>query len=124
MQQHFFLGPQYAGSSSRKPFLARGLDYLTDPPSLIFFCQVCGEVYAKAPVVRGDRKTTPWRVISHCCHRCSPTFFTSNPPGSLYPAEGCDPDLSSAFPVAVLKWEFDRHQAWHDANISEKVPFV
>ena len=113
MQQHFFLGGTYAGSSPRRSFLARGLDYQIDPPSLSFFCSVCGEVYAKAPVARDDGSTTPWRAVPACCQRCAPPQFYNNPPGSLYLAVGFDPDLASAFPYAVLKWEFERHIDWY-----------
>lgn len=120
MRQHFFLGTSYLGEATRRAFIARGLDQLLDPPSLHFFCKVCGEVYAKAPVVRSDGSTVPWRVISHCCARCQPAHFTSNPPGSLLAAEGCDPDLLSALPDAALKQEFLRHLEWFETPPLER----
>jgi len=112
MHQHFFLGQSYFGSVERRPFFSRSLDYFINPPSLLFWCKVCGEVYAKAPVVRSDGATVPWRAIAHCCSRCRPAHFTSDPPGSLLAAEGCDPELLSALPDAVLKQEFSRHLEW------------
>lgn len=96
MQQHFIIEGRYLGSVERRFDLTRG----ASPFSYAFFCQHCGEVFAKCPI---DGR--PWQYWSRTCRKC-PGGGTLGNPGSLWLS--WDSEFTSALPEPALKWEFQR----------------
>ena len=106
-RQLFFVEGQLLGSALRAPVLVH--TELVPPASGLWFCQHCGEVYAKAPVV--DESTghpTPWQSYRGLCRKCAALSpFASEIPGSIWLS--WDRDFLAALPPDVLTWEFLRH---------------
>lgn len=81
---------------------------LSEPDSLLFYCQRCGEVYARCPVYRPDGSLTAWQALRATCRKCGPhQQWLSEWPGSVWLS--WDREYLAALPVLVLQWEFDRH---------------
>lgn len=81
---------------------------LQAPYSYLWFCQYCGDVYARSPVLDGAGKQSPWQSYASTCRRCAglgSCFYRV--PGSLW--LNWDKNLLAAFPDAVLRYELERH---------------
>jgi hypothetical protein len=107
MDQHFFLEGTYLGTAARRLDLRTG----AFPLSYGFFCQACGEVFATCPIAgRG------WQFWARTCRKC-PGGLTLGEPGSIWLS--WDTEFTSAFPEAVLKWEFLRLLEQYDRTQSD-----
>lgn len=103
-RQLFFIEGHLLGEATRESFFLHG--ELAEPLSGLWFCSHCGEVFAKAPVVRANGKPTPWQSHRACCRKCV-AKSASEVPGSLWLS--WDDKLLASLPPAVLLWEFERH---------------
>lgn len=104
MLQHFIIEGKYLGSAERLFDLTRG----ASPLSYGFFCHACGEVFAKCPI---DGR--PWQYWSRTCRKCAALGGGSlGIPGSI--DLSWDPEFTSAFPLSVLVWEFQRELDYHE----------
>ena len=80
---------------------------LVEPLSYLWFCQHCGETYARTPVYRKDGTLTPWQSHRATCRKCSSRQrFFSEFPGSIWLS--WDSEFLAALPPAVLAWELER----------------
>ena len=106
-RQLFFIEGKLLGSAVRAPVLTFG--ELAAPLSGLWFCQHCGEVFAKAPVIDDTtNRPTPWQSHRSLCRKCAPSSpFASEIPGSIWLS--WDRDFLAALPATVLTWEFLRH---------------
>lgn len=102
-RQLFILNNKLIGEAPRGGILIHASS--AEPLSLLWFCQHCGDVYARAPVYRPDNTLTPWQSFRATCQKCaaSQTYY-SEFPGSLWLA--WDTEYLSALPEAVLQHEF------------------
>lgn len=82
---------------------------LQPPESMLFYCGVCGEVYARLPVMTPMGQTTEWQSYKRLCRKCHAHESLSRGliPGSVW--LGWDGDFLAALPVPVLQWECERH---------------
>lgn len=102
----FIVEGTYLGESPVAAFFVH--EELRAPYSYLWFCEQCGEVYARSPVLDGAGKQSPWQSYASTCRRCarlSACFYRV--PGSLW--LNWDKNLLAAFPDAVLRYEFERH---------------
>jgi hypothetical protein len=91
----YFVGTQYLGQGTR-PY-ERAHNVVIPPHSLAFFCQKCGEVWARVVVESGSEfQVYSRRCLKHSCH-----IF--DPGGSLWFI--WDRDWQNALPKAVLQRE-------------------
>lgn len=100
----FFVGDQYLGESPCDWFFAH--EELRAPYSYIWFCDQCGEVYARSPVLNPAGKQSPWQSFAGCCRRC-PSKSMYRPPGSLW--LNWDKAFIATFTDAVWRYEAERH---------------
>jgi len=98
--QLFFADGALLGSAPRQRELVGG--EFQAPLSLQFYCETCGEVWAKAPVQHADGAQSPWLAYRSGCRK-HPNHH-SQPGGTLFMA--WLPDVSTAFPEGVLRREF------------------
>lgn len=105
--QHFIIEGKYLGQATREKHFVHAS--LVDPCSLLFYCEACGEVYAKCPVE--GAAPGPWLAYRKLCRRCD-SVFAAQVPGSILLS--WDSDFTAAFPVPVLWWEFERHADWFE----------
>jgi hypothetical protein len=106
--QLFFAEGRLLGSCQR-PHISRA-GRLEAPDSLLFFCDCCGEVYAKAPVTTAANHVSPWQSIRRRCSRCGLRNSFEFPflcPGSIICYS--DSDYIAALPVPVWQYETERH---------------
>ena len=113
--QQFFIEGQYLGQVEREA--VRVQEDVRAPASLIFICEVCGEVYAKAPVtnrsILGTDVTgqgvnlSKWQAHTGLCRKHPPTYMFAQVPGSLWRV--WDKPFLEALPMPVLQWELERH---------------
>ena len=103
-QQHFFIEGKYLGHTFRKEVVE----------STAFYCHLCGDVWARFPIEGEVPCCVKWRFQPRTCRTCGLTREGRWPdvPGSVSSIY-TDPELASAFPYAVLKWEFERHIDWY-----------
>lgn len=101
----FVVEGTYLGESPVDYFFAH--EELRAPYSYLWFCDQCGEVYARSPVIKFNGQTSPWQSFAGTCRRCQPNSGFYRPPGSLW--LNWDKDLIAAFPDAVLRYELERH---------------
>lgn len=101
--QAFFVEGHFYGSATR------GLRQVDDrpgeyyfPESLLFFCDKCGEVFAKCPVVDKDGKQVRWRSIAGVCKKC-PSDLTFRSPGTVWLS--WDEGFADAMPKELLEKE-------------------
>lgn len=106
MLQHFFIEGKHLGSAERLVSIAGGV--LGKPMSLLLFCEQCGDTFARAPI-----EGRPWVAYRLLCRKCIPAFNVLVP-GSIWLS--WDREFTSAFPDAVLRWEFNRHLEWFERN--------
>jgi hypothetical protein len=105
MLQHFIIEGKYLGHASRVVEVTA----LRCPPSYGFYCMGCGDVYAKCPI-----EGQPWVYHQRTCRKCrlynSPA--TNGLPGSIQLP--WDEEFTEAFPLPVLRWEFERELEYYD----------
>jgi hypothetical protein len=92
MIRSYFIGQSYLGQSRVSAIVA---------DSYAYYCQACGEVYARLPVDRSSK----WVFRPGCCEKCQPVknaFQTA--PGSLWC--GYDREFNKDLPREVLEREF------------------
>ena len=105
-RQLFFIEGKLLGEASRPGFFR--LAELAEPLSGLWFCQHCGEVFAKAPVLRPDGTLTPWQSYRAICRKCAfRSIYQSEVPGSIWLS--WDDAFLSALPPSIITWEFNRH---------------
>lgn len=105
-RQLFFIEGKLLGEAPREAFFLHG--ELAEPLSALWFCQHCGEVFAKAPIMRANGTVTPWQSYRATCRKCSPkAIFSSEIPGSIWLS--WDYDFLSTLPPCIITWEFNRH---------------
>jgi len=108
--QHFFIEGQYIGSAERH--VVRVHESVQPPWSMIFYCERCGDVYAKAPIElgrgpKGGTLISRFQSYSGLCRRHPPTHMFAEIPGSIW--KHWDHDFIAALPMPVLRWELERH---------------
>lgn len=106
----FIVEGTFLGESPVAAFFAH--EELRAPYSYLWFCERCGEVYARSPVISAAGQTSPWQSFASTCRRCPPTSGVYRLPGSLW--LNWDKDLLAAFPDAVLRHETLRHLDYFD----------
>lgn len=105
----FFVGDRYLGETPADWFFAH--EDLRAPYSYIWFCEHCGEVYARSPVLSYNGKQSPWQAITACCPRC-PSTDRYRLPGSIWLS--WDHDFLATLPDAVWLHEAQRHLDYFD----------
>ena len=106
LRQLFFIEGKLIAEAPRTGFFRHA--ELAEPLSGIWFCQHCGEVYAKAPVLRPNGTVTPWQSHRATCRKCSSkALYNSEVPGSIWLP--WDHEFLDALPPPVLLWELQRH---------------
>jgi len=98
--QHFFLSGQHFGSAARSPVLRRVGVFA--PTSDLYFCTLCGQVYATCPC----DPPTHWQSYAGICSR-HPYQNSMQIPGSIW-RDG-DQEFLAALPHAVLRHELTVH---------------
>ncbi len=105
--QHFFIGPSYMGTTTRgyftfhQKFASEGRPY--DIHSTAWFCETCGEVWARALVENlTTQESHPYRIAIHGC-RLHPTRLHRTPPGSI---RSWYTELLPYLPDAMVEYEF------------------
>lgn len=104
MLQHFIIEGKWLGQSPRQKVWAHNEPQT--PCSLLFFCEVCGTVYATCPVCEVQGHPSTWQSVRKCCSQCQPNTFTA-PAGSIWLS--WDEPFTLALPPAVLEREFLLH---------------
>lgn len=106
-RQLFFIESRLLGEACRDSERVFGEPFR--PRSYLFFCRLCGEVYAQCPCLAPDGSQTPWQAQAGVCRKCGRKHqsFLSEWPGSVYVSG--NPSYLAALPVAVLQWELERH---------------
>lgn len=102
--QSFFIGGRYLGETKRKVQFYH--EEKGPPLSVCWVCRICGEVYAKAPVVDLLGKESEYNVVRRLCPR-HPTQNMWEVAGSLWMS--WDQEFLDALPVPVLQYEMERH---------------
>lgn len=99
--RHFYVNGEYLGSSEDPSRIVHAT--LTQPIPYVMFCPVCGEIWARMPVVNS---MADWRIIGGYCEKHQPpTRFMV--PGSLI--LNWEPELTKILPDAVIRREFELH---------------
>ena len=106
MHQLFIIEGRILGQAPRRKEFVHG--ELQPPVSALFFCRVCGEVYARCPVIQ-EGVPMPWQSYRRICRKCGKTHkpFLDEVPGAIHLS--FDQPFTDAFPVPVLQWELERH---------------
>lgn len=99
----------YRGSSDEHMRIVHA--QLEQPAPYVVFCPVCGDIWARLPVVNSDRE---WQIRGGYCERHrQPTRFII--PGSLI--LDWEPELTAILPDAVVIREFNLHmRLWEKEN--------
>ena len=111
LRQLFFIESRLLGEAPRGKVFWH--EQLAEPPSDLFYCPICGEVWAKFPILRDDGSCCKWQSYSRMCRKCGPKHqrFLSDWPGSV--TRTWDREYMQALPVPVLVWELERHiESW------------
>lgn len=93
-----FYGTAPRGLRSDQDFPSR----VFPPDSLLFFCEACGEVFGKCPVVDKDNNQQRWRSIAGRCGKC-PSDLVFQSPGTVWLS--WDADYQDAMPKELLEKE-------------------
>lgn len=102
MIRHFFIEGRFLGEASFIP------DHWSRCSSYLFYCEDCGEVYAKLPAVDKQGTIQKWQSFCARCRRCTNVYpGASRIPGSIWIP--WDKELILALPMPVLEWEYKRH---------------
>jgi hypothetical protein len=106
-RQLFFIEGKLLGETQRAKVFVHS--DLTEPTSDLYFCGLCGDVYARLPCLRADGSSTPWQSYRCLCRKCgeSKQRFISEWPGSIW--RSWDREFLEALPPEVLAWELLRH---------------
>lgn len=105
-RQLFFIEGRLLGEAPRGLKFVRA--ELAEPTSDLYFCTLCGEVFAKFPCLRADGSSTPWQSYRTFCRKCAAKQrYLSEWPGSVW--RSWDNEFIAALPVPVLQWELERH---------------
>lgn len=106
-RQLYFLEGRLVAESPRG--LVPCHEVLAEPTSDLYFCHICGDVFARFPILRADGSSTTWQSYRSMCRRCGPAHqrYLSEHPGSVW--RTWDKPFLEALPVAVLQWELERH---------------
>lgn len=110
-RQLFFIEGRLLGEATRGPIMRHAT--FMEPSSDLYFCSLCGDVYARLPCLRPDGTQTPWQAYRCMCRKCGTTRqrFLSEWPGSVW--REWDDEFLAALPVPVLQWELMRHiESW------------
>lgn len=106
MKQLFFIEGKLLGETVREKVDWNG--QWAPPVSALFFCAVCGEVFAKCPVVLEDGTNSQWQSYRKVCARHGgDRVLGEDPPGSLWLS--WDRDFLKALPLEVMLREFELH---------------
>src|SRR5687767_11974568 len=104
--QHFFIEGKLLGEAPRG--LIRVHEVHAPPPSYLFYCGNCGDVFARCPVTVKIPQVVSWvnqwHSISKTCWKCRERCkYLSEWPGTL----SCpwDKDFTASFPLTVLQRE-------------------
>lgn len=96
MLQHFSAHGLYLGSRQIPPFRP-GTFGMESPRSLAYFCQSCGETWAKVK----NEGTSLWFVRYRTCLECGDGTLSSAPHWKEDQAQFADD-----WPPAAIEWEF------------------
>lgn len=110
-KQLFFIEGRLLGEVERGSIMRHAT--FMEPTSDLYFCGLCGEVYAKFPCLRPDGSSTQWQSYRCICRKCGATKqrWLSEWPGSIW--HSWDKEFIAALPVPVLQWELERHiESW------------
>ena len=103
--QEFILGNSWLGQSRRIPAWVH--EQAAAPDSLAMFCPVCGEVWARFPVlINATGKYVPFHVLTRNCWKHASEFLL-NVPGSAWLS--WDREFTNAFPREMLERELLLH---------------
>jgi len=111
-RQLFFIEGRLLAEAPRSRIMRHAT--FMEPTSDLYFCGLCGEVYAKFPCLRPDGSSTPWQSYRCVCRKCGATRqrWLSEWPGSVW--RSWDKEFLAALPVPVLQWELLRHIESHE----------
>jgi len=110
-RQYFFAGSALLGDTPRQLVPIKE-DWL-EPASRVWVCQICGEVYQRAPCIRESTGIVSiWCPVRGVCPTCGPKARSLHDwPGTFYlPA---DFDFNAALPQSVLLHDFHAHYLHH-----------
>lgn len=106
----YFIDGQYLGQGRRSWEFFHNQPI--PPESKAFFCEHCGEVWARVVSTEG---TKHFAVYSMGCAKCRNPYRFMNPPGSIW--MDWDKDWQDAMPKAVLQRELRLHcEFWLERN--------
>lgn len=106
LTQHFFIEGRLVASAERRPILYAG--QLAIPDSLLFYCRLCGDVFARAIIEDSERPAQAWQSIRCVCRKCRPRYPSMyEVPGSLWLSY--DDNYLKALPGPVLEHEVKVH---------------
>jgi len=103
-RQLYFIEGQLVGEAFRGFSTAHRTG--APPTSDLYFCRICGEVFAKFPCLALSGAATPWQSYRALCRKCKPVHACIEIPGSIW--RGYDQEFTEALPLPVLRWELDK----------------
>ena len=107
-RQAFFIEGKLLGFAQRGMVLRAGM--LHEPSSDLYFCRLCGEVFAQFPCTTSNGSLTEWQSYAGICKRCGKLTGIRHArrwPGSIW--RSWDQEFLAALPPAVLHREFQLH---------------
>jgi hypothetical protein len=107
MRQLFIIEGNFLAECPRLPIFVHA--EVQAPASYLWYCELCGEVYARAPVLHDNGRMERWTSWGGVCRSCSTPASGSliRIPGSLWLS--WDEDFLAALPEPVVAWELQRH---------------
>ena len=99
--QHFIVHNKHLGTAERESVFIHARPQL--PFSYAFVCPECGDLWARCPVLLGD-KMQKFFLWNCNCKKCSQSVL--HPRGSLLLA--LEPEFNAAVLEAAAHWEFER----------------
>lgn len=106
--QHFIVEGKHLGETPR-PAVKYGAMCVGAPQAYAFFCPLCGEVWARCPVVDFQGVVQPFQATTKECRK-HPDFlnlWTTRIPGSIFLS--FDKEFTAALPEEALKRELLLH---------------
>lgn len=101
--QQFFVEGRYLGEAPRSLIFAQ--ETPQPPIGYVFFCPVCGELWAVCPVVKANGSLRGFFAWTRLCRKHPPSG--NQIPGSIWIT--WEEDFIKAFPRDVLLREFELH---------------